>query len=371
MKKIVLTGGGTGGHIWPHFALFDAPSSKLKKLTDQKELDVHYIGSRHGMEKSLVEKEKPQWNYHGIPTGKLRRYFSFKNFSDPILIIMGFLKALFLIWRLKPNLIFSKGGFVAVPVVWAGWILRIPIVIHESDITPALATKLTLPFCKECFVTFPDTAKKLTQKFQHKISLKGIPLRSELFQGQKTDAQKFFQFQNPNRKTILIFGGSLGALTLNKKFIGIMDKLISHYNVIHIQGKNKYPATEQQLNLWKDSYRSYDFLVEDMKFAYALADIALCRAGASSLFELAAAGVPMMVFPLGTQASRGDQVLNAAYFAHQGWAQVFDENDISSDNFLNSLHKNIDNIDQWKEKLPESDSQNASMAIGNCLAKYL
>ena len=371
MKKIILTGGGTGGHIWPHFALFDSASSPFFILEKIHELNVYYLGSKSGMEKKIVHENKPHWKYISIPTGKLRRYFSIQNFIDPLRIILGFLKSLVILFQIKPDVVFSKGGFVTAPVVWAAWILRIPIIIHESDATPALTTKLTLPFCNECLLSFDTTKKYISKKYHSKTFISGLPLRNSLFHTNKIESQDFFSFENSNKKTLLIFGGSLGAMSINHNFIQIVPKLIEKYNIIHIQGKNKFKISESDLKKWKHSYLSFDFLTEEMKYAYSIADLALCRSGASSIFELAAARIPMILFPLGTKTSRGDQVVNAEYFKEKGWAQVLNEDDILKNPFLVTLDDTINKLDFWKKKLRTAPGPDAALFVINRLEKYL
>ena len=217
--SVVLTGGGTAGHVWPHFALFEASNSSLAKAFKENKINIHYVGSQTGMEKDLVLSNQPKWNYHSIATGKLRRYFSIKNFTDPFLIILGIFQAFFLLRKVKASIVFSKGGFVSAPVVWAAWLRGIPIIIHESDATPALATKLTIPFSLKALVAFPETIKKISPLFQNRVIEIGLPIRESLFSATKEESQKYFSLPT-DRKTILIFGGSLGAQSLNKKMFG-------------------------------------------------------------------------------------------------------------------------------------------------------
>ncbi len=359
--NIVLTGGGTAGHVWPHFALFEALNSPLAKAYQEKKLKVFYVGSQAGMEKDLVLSNQPDWQYFSIATGKLRRYFSFKNFSDPFLILLGVIQAFFFLGKIKASIIFSKGGFVSAPVVWAAWLRGIPIVVHESDATPALATKLTIPFCNKALVSFPETTKKFHPFFQKRVLEIGLPIRESLFSASREDSLKFFSLPE-NRKTILIFGGSLGALSLNKKMFEIIPELHKNYNIIHIVGKgnrNDLPGLEY--------YRQLEFLTDGMKFAYGVADLAICRAGASSIFELAAAKVPMILIPLGLHASRGDQIINARIFMNKGWAQSIDENTFQKESAIQLIESTMNSLEERKKVLESAPAKDSALKTGEIL----
>jgi UDP-N-acetylglucosamine--N-acetylmuramyl-(pentapeptide) pyrophosphoryl-undecaprenol N-acetylglucosamine transferase len=359
--SIVLTGGGTAGHVWPHFALFEACNSRLAKAFQENKISVHYVGSQSGMEKDLVTANQPSWKYHSIATGKLRRYFSLKNFTDPFLILLGFLQAFFLLGQVKASIVFSKGGFVSAPVVWAAWLRGIPIVIHESDATPALATRLTLPFSFKALVAFPETIKKIPPIFHNRVIEIGLPVRESLFSASHEESLHYFSLPS-NRKTILIFGGSLGAQSLNKKMFEIIPVLHKNHNIIHIVGKgNKFdlPGLE--------NYRQLEFLNEGMKFAYAVADLAICRAGASSIFELAAARVPMILIPLGMHASRGDQIINARIFMNKGWAQSIDENTFQNDSAIQLIESTLNSLEERKVALNSAPSKEAATKTGELI----
>ena len=359
--NIILTGGGTAGHVWPHFALFEASNSHLAQAFHENKIQVHYVGSKTGMEKDLVTQNQPTWHYHSIETGKLRRYFSLKNISDPFLILLGIIQAFFLIGKVKASLIFSKGGFVSAPVVWAAWLRGIPVVIHESDVTPALATKLTLPFAFKALVAFPDTIKRMPQLFQNKILEMGLPIRESLFSATKEQAIAFFKIDN-EKKTILIFGGSLGARSLNQKMFEIIPSIINNYNIIHIVGKGNYTEVTNSKN-----YRQFEFLTNEMKYAYAAADLAICRAGASSIFELAAARIPMILVPLGLHASRGDQIINAKIFTNKGWAQSIDESTFQNETAIKLIESTLTSLEERKKALETAPSKDSSFKIGELI----
>lgn len=359
--NIVLTGGGTAGHVWPHFALFEATNSPLCKAYKEKKLAVYYVGSQAGMEKDLVTLNQPNWHYYSVSTGKLRRYFSLKNFTDPFLIILGVIQAFFFLGKIKASIVFSKGGFVSAPVVWAAWLRGIPIIIHESDATPALATKLTIPFCNKALVAFPETSKKIHPFFQQRVLEIGLPIRESLFSANKEESLKYFDLPE-DRKTILIFGGSLGAQSLNKKMYEIIPELHKHYNIIHIVGKgNKYDLANLPF------YRQLEFLTDGMKFAYSAADLAICRAGASSIFELAAAKVPMILIPLGLHASRGDQIINARIFMNKGWAQSIDENTFQNESAIQLIESTMNSLEERRKALETSPAKDSACKTGEIL----
>lgn len=350
--KIVVTGGGTAGHVWPNFALFDSMNSPLKRELNAGNLEVHYFGSHTGLEHDLVTTTMPSWHYHSIATGKLRRYFSIKNIFDPFRVILGFLQAFLNLRKIKPFALFSKGGFVSAPVVWAAWLNRIPVVIHESDATPALATKLTMPFARKILFAFPDSTKHLPKIFQKKASEVGLPLRASLFGISNEEGRAHFQFQN-TKNVVLIFGGSLGARQLNKNIVEVLPTLCERYNIIHITGKGN--ASEFS----HPDYRQFEFLKDDMKFAYAAANLAVCRAGASSIFELLSARIPMILIPLGLSASRGDQIINAQIFVQKGWAESFEESKFTGNFILEAIDKNFQTLKEKQNVLnaaPEADS---------------
>lgn len=362
-SSIVLTGGGTAGHVWPHFALFDHPKSPLYENFKSGKLDVHYFGSHTGLEHDLIKSVMPSWHYHSIATGKLRRYFSIKNFFDPLRILLGCWQSFWLLRRIKPFVVFSKGGFVSAPVVWAAWLNGIPVVIHESDATPALATKLTLPFCRKILCSFSETIAHLPKNFQKKAFEVGLPLRASLFGISKDKGREYFKFEN-TKHVILVFGGSLGARGLNTNIVNVLPILCKTYNIIHITGKGN------QNSFTHSDYRQFEFLKDEMKFAYAATDLAICRAGASSIFELARARIPMILIPLGLHASRGDQIINAKIFTEKGWAESFDENLFKEDVVIKAIQNNIQALENKKTALNASSILDAANKVANILFEF-
>ncbi len=307
MKRIVLTGGGTAGHVTPNIALIP----KLKSLG----YDIHYIGSYDGIEKRLIEDFHIP--YYGISTGKLRRYFDIKNFSDPFRVIKGFSEAKKALKMLKPNVVFSKGGFVSVPVVRAAASLKIPCIIHESDMTPGLANNLCIPVAQKVCCNFPETLQSLPPE---KAVLTGSPIRRELTKGSKQRGLEICGFNNV-KPVIMVIGGSLGAAGINTLVRDALPRLLEDFQIVHICGKEKI----DNLLLNKDGYKQFEYVKEDLKDLFAMADIVISRAGANAICELLALRKPSLLIPLPASASRGDQILNAKSFEAQGFAMTADE----------------------------------------------
>lgn len=363
VSSLVLTGGGTAGHVWPNFALFDSLNSPLSHEFKAGNLQVHYFGSHTGLERELVTKTMPSWNYHSIATGKFRRYVSLKNFFDPFRVLLGFWQSFWLLRKIKPFVVFSKGGFVSAPVVWAAWLNGIPVVIHESDATPALATKLTMPFARKILFAFPESIHHLPKFFQKKAYEVGLPLRASLFGLSNEQGRAYFQFHN-DKKVVLIFGGSLGAKVINENISHVLPELCTRYNIIHITGKNRIPHSTHP------DYRQFEFLKDDMKFAYAAANLAVCRAGASSIFELLNARIPMILIPLGLAASRGDQIINAQIFVRKGWAESYEENQFKGDTILKIIENSFKVLDKKKGVLIEAAINDSADKVASMLFEY-
>jgi len=329
--KIILTGGGTAGHVTPNIALLPT----LAKLG----YSVEYIGSHNGIENGLINLCGIP--YHSISSGKLRRYFDMKNFTDVFRIIKGLCDSLLLLRKIKPNVIFSKGGFVAVPVAIAAAMLKIPIVIHESDITPGLATRIALPFAKVMCASFPETIRN-----NNKGVLTGSPIRQELLNGDKSAAMNLCGFNNlPKKPIILVIGGSLGAVAINKHIFELLPKLLQDFHIIHICGKGNALQDAQA------GYAPFEYLQDELPAVFAAADLIISRAGANTLFELLALKKPHLLIPLTKAASRGDQLLNAASFEKQGFSMVLHEEELSADTLYNALAALYHNQDDYIAKM--------------------
>jgi UDP-N-acetylglucosamine--N-acetylmuramyl-(pentapeptide) pyrophosphoryl-undecaprenol N-acetylglucosamine transferase len=269
------------------------------------------------MERGLVKKDGLP--YHVISAGKLRRYFDFKNFTDAFRIIAGFFQSLLLLAKLRPAAVFSKGGFVSCPVVWAAWLCRVPAVLHESDITPGLANRLSMPFARKICFSFPETAARLPAA---KRVMTGLPVRGELFGGDPAAGRELCGFDG-GKPAIAVMGGSLGAAAVNEAVRGALDSLIQDFNVCHICGKgNLAPGSRK-------GYSQFEYVTEALPDIFAMADMVISRAGATALFELLALRKPALLIPLGTAASRGDQILNARSFEKLGYCKVLPQDGLT------------------------------------------
>ncbi|MBQ2936052.1 MAG: undecaprenyldiphospho-muramoylpentapeptide beta-N-acetylglucosaminyltransferase [Lachnospiraceae bacterium] len=312
MKKIVLTGGGTAGHVTPNIALLP----RLKELG----YEISYIGSYDGIEKRLItDFDIP---YYGIATGKFRRYLDVKNLTDPFRVIKGFAEARKYLKKIRPDVIFSKGGFVSVPVVQAAATLKIPCIIHESDMTPGLANKICIPSAKKVCCNFPETVAMLPKD---KAVLTGSPIREELAKGDKLAALDLCGF-TANKPVILVIGGSLGAASVNKAVREALPSLLQDFQVAHICGKEKM----DNMLLHTEGYVQFEYVKAELKDLFAMADVVISRAGANSICELLALKKPNLLVPLSAANSRGDQILNAKSFESQGFSMVIDDDDLSA-----------------------------------------
>ncbi len=321
MKRIVFTGGGSAGHVTPNIALFP----KLKSMG----YDIHYIGSYEGIEKKLIEDYRIP--YYGISTGKLRRYFDIKNFSDPFRVMKGFVEARKILKTLKPDIVFSKGGFVSVPVVRAAAMQKIPCIIHESDMTPGLATNLCIPVAQKICCNFPETLQSLPAE---KAILTGSPIRNELTKGDKQKGLEMCGFTTA-KPVIMVIGGSLGAAEVNKLVREALPKLLEDFQIVHICGKDKI----DNLLLKTDGYKQFEFVKDALKDLFAMADIVISRAGANAICELLTLRKPNLLIPLPAHASRGDQILNAKSFEAQGFSMVADEDYLTAVTLTEKVHE--------------------------------
>ena len=345
MKRIILTGGGTAGHVTPNIALLPA----LKELG----YDIHYIGSYNGIEKELIEQLGIP--YHGISSGKLRRYFSMQNFTDPFRVLKGFGEARKLIKVLDPDVIFSKGGFVSVPVVMAGKQCKVPTICHESDMTPGLANKLSIPSATKVCCTFPETLNHLPKE---KAVLTGSPIRQELLTGDAEAARAFCGFKD-NKPVIMVVGGSLGAVPVNKAVRAVLPELLKEFNIIHLCGKGK---TDESLK-GTEGYVQYEYIKDELKDLFALADIIVSRAGANAICEFLALQKPNLLVPLSAAASRGDQILNARSFERQGFSIVIEEEELTDELLLESIKKLYTERDAYISAMKTSSMQDSIKTI--------
>lgn len=330
-RTILLTGGGTAGHVTPNLAL-------LPQLRDEG-WEIHYMGTVDGIEHMLVSVQ-PDITYHVVTSGKLRRYFSLKNFVDPFKVIKGFFQARRAIKAIKPDVLFSKGGYVSVPVVLAAK-SKTPIVIHESDYSPGLANRICAKFADRICVTFEDTLKAVGKKGVHT----GTPIRPELYSGEASKGLAYAGFDG-SKPVLLVMGGSLGATAINDAVRASLDRLLAAYDIIHICGSGKIDPTISQ-----KGYVQFEYLVSELPDVLAAADIVLSRAGANAIFEFLALSKPALLIPLPARNSRGDQILNAGYFARKGYALVLNQEDMNTQTLCDALAKLMENRNDYIEAM--------------------
>lgn len=340
MKRpvILLTGGGTAGHVSVNEALIP--------VLDERGYEIHYIGSYEGIEKELIGDGHPEVVYHPIQSGKFRRYFSLKNFTDPFKVGAGIIQAMSIIKKVSPELIFSKGGFVSVPVVLAAKMLKVPVVIHESDVTPGLANKLALPFSKHIFTVFEQTLNYVPSG---KATCSGPIIRPELFNGVKQDGLRIAGMTG-EKPVLIIMGGSQGSAILNEATREDLNTIMKNFDVIHLCGKGNLDEALESIQ----GYTQFEYVTEGLPHLLAAADYAVSRAGSNAIFELLALRKPMLLIPLTAAKSRGDQILNASHFKTLGFAEVINEEDLLLQPLSIQLNQLIDNKELLINKMNET-----------------
>mgnify|MGYP004643337291 FL=1 len=369
--KIVFAGGGTGGHIYPGLAVAD----ELKKIAEKNNLKIkiYWFGNSSGMDRTLVEKSGSADRFCAIPSGKLRRYFSIKNFFDVFKIIAGIVVSFFRLLFIRPAVVFSKGGFVSVPPCFAARILRIPVFTHECDFTPGLATKINSRFASKILVSYPETVKFLPKNKQSLAVVTGNPVRPVFYEADAQKGRKFlFEGKNVDLKkpVLLVLGGSLGAHQLNELVVENLAWLTEHFNVVHQCGSKDASFVPAQT----DSYFPYPFIYEQMPDVIACADVILSRAGANTVWESAVEKKPSVLIPLCGNGTRGDQVDNANFFKERGAAFVLTGNEAVFENLRNCLEKLLDKNerDLMSQKMAElASGKRASLKIAELIFKSI
>ena len=352
MKKIVLTGGGTAGHVTPNIALIP----HLKELG----YEVSYIGSYEGMERGLIEKLGIP--YYGISTGKFRRYASLKNVSDPFRVLKGIVEAGRLMREIKPDIVFSKGGFVAVPVVRAAFSRKIPVISHESDMTPGLANRICKPMATKVCCNFPETVRML---HSDKAVLTGTPIREELLKGSR-EAGFTFTGLTGEKPVIMVIGGSLGATPVNDAVRAALPELLPRWDVVHLCGKGKLDESLKG----KEGYRQYEYISEELPDLFAMADVVISRAGANAICELLALHKPNLLIPLSMKASRGDQILNAKSFAEQGYSMVIEEEALTTEKLVAGVEELYTDRQTYIDAMASSSQADAIGIILGLIEQY-
>lgn len=342
MKKIIMTGGGTAGHVTPNIALMPALRNEG--------YEISYIGSYEGIEKRLIEEQGV--SYYGISSGKLRRYFDPKNFSDPFKVLKGYSQSVKLLKKLKPDVVFSKGGFVSVPVVLAARHCKIPAIIHESDLTPGLANKLAIPGAVKVCCNFPETLNFLPKE---KAVLTGSPIRQELLKGNSNHAFSLCRFSDRTKPVIMIVGGSTGSRAINTAIRGLLPELIKSYNIIHLCGKGNLDETLHSVS----GYAQFEYANQELSDMFALSDLVISRAGANAICELLALRKPNILIPLSAEASRGDQILNANSFRSQGFSYVLQESELTNTALLEAIEHVFRKKENYVKAMENSSSRNS------------
>ena len=340
MKRIVLTGGGTAGHVTPNLALIP------RLLADG--WDVHYIGEADGVEKRLIAAV-PEVTYHSVSTGKLRRYFDVKNFTDPFKVVKGIGQASKLMKQLKPDVVFSKGGFVSVPVVYGARLHKVPVLLHESDMTPGLANKLCAPFARRILCTFPEAARGFGEKGVYT----GTPIRPEILNGDREKGLATFGFTD-GRPVLMVTGGSSGAQAINAAVREALPKLLESFQVLHLCG----PSNTDEALLGTAGYVQCEYLDSEMADAYACANILISRAGSNTLCEILALRKPALLIPYPMGASRGDQIVNARSFEARGLSRVLMQEDMTADRLVSeviSLYRERGSLYEKMDKEPSAN----------------
>lgn len=349
MKKIILTGGGTAGHVTPNIALL--PTLK------ERGYEIHYIGSKDGIEKKLIEAlEIP---YYPISSGKLRRYFDWKNFTDPFRVLKGFSDAKKIIKKIQPDVIFSKGGFVTVPVVKAAKQCHVPAIIHESDMTPGLANKLCIKSAYKVCCNFPETVSYLPEG---KAVLSGSPIREELFKGSRQKGLQFCGFST-ERPVLLIIGGSLGSKAINQAVRDLLPELLKTWQIIHLCGKDNLDETLTNCS----GYKQYEYIQAELPDLFAASDIVISRAGANAICELLALKKPAILIPLSAAASRGDQILNAKSFEKQGFSYLLEEESVTGESLLKAINTVYTHRSSYVDAMAKSQTSDAIKIIADLL----
>jgi UDP-N-acetylglucosamine--N-acetylmuramyl-(pentapeptide) pyrophosphoryl-undecaprenol N-acetylglucosamine transferase len=350
--KIIMTGGGSAGHVTPNLALIP----KLKMLG----YEIEYIGTKEGIERKIIEGENIK--YYPISSGKLRRYFDVKNLSDPFKVIKGIFEAKKIIKMQKPDIVFSKGGFVSVPVVLAAYLNKVPVIAHECDITPGLANKLVSPYCKVVCVTFPEALSTIKKG---KGIVTGNPIRRELFEGSKIKAKEICGFKD-EKPILMVVGGSLGSKVINEAIRAKLEKLILEYNIIHICGNNNIDKALES----KNGYKQFEYIKDELPHLLASADIVVSRAGANTIFELLALRKPNLLIPLSAKSSRGDQILNAKSFEKSGYSMVIQDEELTPENLEIKIKELYDNRYKYIKTMSASNAEKSIDLIVELIEKY-
>lgn len=353
MRHVLFTGGGTAGHVIPAIPV-------MTRLL-REGIEISFVGSDSGLEEQLLQDVAV--TYHAIAAGKLRRYFSLENLFDVFRVARGCLQAAFLIARVRPDVVFSKGGFVSFPVVLAAWLWRVPVVAHESDLTPGLANRLALPFIRTLCVNFAGSERHLQDsRFNGEVLLTGTPVREALTGGDAERGRRLLGFAG-NKPLLVVTGGSLGADAINQTVRDALSELLVRCDVVHVCGAGK------TLEMQQDGYRQFEFVTDTWGDILAAADLVISRAGANSLYELFLLGKPNLLIPLSAKVSRGDQVENAHYARSLGYSRVLDEEVLAPSTLLATVTEMLDELPALRAKLEDFQPLDSVTLIAEAIRK--
>jgi len=331
VSHVLFTGGGSAGHVVPTYELIN--------VLRRRGVRISFVGSNSGLEEGLLAGLDV--DYYGLASGKLRRYLSFVNLLDGFRVVGAIWQAYWLLGRLRPDVVFSKGGFVSFPVVLAAWLRTIPVIVHESDLTPGLANRLAMPFVKTLCINFPATP---TGRFRGRVVHTGTPLRDALTNADAATGRRMLEVADVDR-ILLITGGSLGSDVLNEAVREALPDLTADYVVVHVCGPGKVAAVENR------RYRQFEYVTDGWGDILAAADLVVSRAGANTLYELLALGKPNLLVPLSRHASRGDQIENAAFAAALGYSRVLAEETLNRESLLTQIRALDGELVEARERL--------------------
>jgi UDP-N-acetylglucosamine--N-acetylmuramyl-(pentapeptide) pyrophosphoryl-undecaprenol N-acetylglucosamine transferase len=348
-KTVVLTGGGTAGHVMPNLAI-------IPKLAEMG-FSVEYIGTRDGMEREIIGNTGLP--YHVISAGKLRRYLSLKNVTDLARVARGICQAKRLLKKIKPAVVFSKGGFVSVPVVMAASKLRIPVVLHESDFSPGLANRLCIPRADKVCVAFKPTLEYIPEG---KGVYTGLPIRSALLHGNRDKGLRLCGFSG-GKPVLLIMGGSMGARAVNGALDEVMPQLAERFDIAHIRGRGNMLDC-----CGGKGYKQFGFVDAEMPDLYAAADVMISRAGATSVFEILELAMPALLIPLTKASSRGDQLLNAEYFRENGFSLVLEQEALTPETILECVEALYAQRETLREAMKKEAFGDAAQRVAEVIA---
>ncbi len=365
MKKIVLTGGGTAGHVTPNIALI----AQLKELG----YEIHYIGQRVSIEEQLIKELPNEYDitFHRINAGKLRRQKTaeamFKNFTDVFKVMSGIFEARTALSAIEPDVVFSKGGFVSVPVVLAAKLAGVPVVIHESDFTPGLTNKISLPMAENICVSFEETGEYIKKHYKKDCVVTGTPVRKEIIVGDRNKGRKLCNFSDDLKPKILIIGGSQGSVFINSVIRRCLTEgTLDNYNIIHVTGPQNIDNS-----LKSGNYTQFEYLKKEMADILAYADIVISRAGANTIFEMLVLNKPHLLIPLSKKVSRGDQIDNAKAFSKEGYSGVIYEEDVTVETLTQSINELYENRKEYQMNMKNSNKNDAvDRIIGVINASY-